>query len=89
MGIVTTIAPIALALLMLGLGASLTVADFLRVLKNPKDFFIGFVCQLFVLPLVAYLLVILLKVPIELALGVMLIAAAPGGVTSNVLTIRF
>ena len=86
MGIVTTIAPIALALLMLGLGASLTVADFLRVLKNLKDFFIGFVCQLFVLPLVAYLLVILLKVPIELALGVMLIAAAPGGVTSNVLT---
>ena len=86
MGIVTTIAPIALALLMLGLGASLTVADFLRVIKNPKDFFIGFVCQLFVLPLVAYLLVILLKVPIELALGVMLIAAAPGGVTSNVLT---
>jgi len=86
MGIVTTIAPIALALLMLGLGASLTVADFLRVLKNPKDFFIGFVCQLFVLPLVAYLLIILLKVPIELALGVMLIAAAPGGVTSNVLT---
>ena len=86
MGIVTTIAPIALALLMLGLGASLTVSDFLRVLKNPKDFFIGFVCQLFVLPLVAYLLVILLKVPIELALGVMLIAAAPGGVTSNVLT---
>ena len=86
MGIVTTIAPIALALLMLGLGASLTVTDFLRVLKNPKDFFIGFVCQLFVLPLVAYLLVILLKVPIELALGVMLIAAAPGGVTSNVLT---
>ena len=86
MGIVTTIAPIALALLLLGLGASLTVADFLRVLKNPKDFFIGFVCQLFILPLVAYLLVILLKVPIELALGVMLIAAAPGGVTSNVLT---
>ena len=86
MDIVTNIAPIALALLMLGLGASLTVSDFLRVLKNPKDFFIGFVCQLFVLPLVAYLLVIFLKVPIELALGVMLIAAAPGGVTSNVLT---
>ena len=58
MDIVTNIAPIALALLMLGLGASLTVSDFLRVLKNPKDFFIGFVCQLFVLPLVAYLLVI-------------------------------
>ncbi|MBD1174364.1 bile acid:sodium symporter family protein [Pelagibacterales bacterium SAG-MED01] len=86
MGIVTTIAPIALALLMLGLGASLTLKDFLRVFKNPKDFFIGFVCQLIILPLVAYSLIIILKVPIELALGVMLIAAAPGGVTSNVLT---
>ena len=86
MGIVTTIAPIALALLMLGLGASLTFQDFLRVFKKPKDFFIGFVCQLIILPLVGYSLIIILKVPIELALGVMLIAAAPGGVTSNVLT---
>ncbi len=86
MGIVTTIAPIALALLMLGLGASLTLQDFLKVFKNPKDFFIGFFCQLIILPLVAYSLIIILKVPIELALGVMLIAAAPGGVTSNVLT---
>ena len=86
MGIVTTIAPIALALLMLGLGASLTFRDFLNVFKRPKDFFIGFVCQLIILPLVGYSLIIILKVPIELALGVMLIAAAPGGVTSNVLT---
>ena len=86
MGIVTTIAPIALALLMLGLGASLTFQDFLRVFKHPKDFFIGFFCQLIILPLVGYSLIILLKIPIELALGVMLIAAAPGGVTSNVLT---
>ena len=86
MGIVTTIAPIALAIIMLCLGASLTVSDFSRVIKNPKDFFIGFVCQLFVLPIVAYLLIIILKVPTEMALGVMLIAAAPGGVTSNVLT---
>ena len=86
MGIVTTIAPIALALLMLGLGASLTFKDFLNVFKRPKDFFIGFVCQLIILPLVGYSLIIILKVPIELALGVMLIAAAPGGVTSNVLT---
>ena len=86
MGIVTSIAPIALAIIMLCLGASLTVSDFSRVIRNPKDFFIGFVCQLFVLPLVAYLLIIILKVPTEMALGVMLIAAAPGGVTSNVLT---
>ena len=86
MGTVTTIAPIALAIIMLALGASLTVSDFSRVIKKPKDFLIGFVCQLFVLPLVAYLLIIILKVPIEMALGVMLIAAAPGGVTSNILT---
>ena len=86
MEIETTIAPIALAIIMLGLGASLTLSDFSRVIKNPKDFFIGFVCQLFVLPLVAYLLIVILKVPTEMALGVMLIAAAPGGVTSNVLT---
>ena len=86
MGIVTSIAPIALAIIMLCLGASLTVSDFSRVIKNPKDFFIGFVCQLFVLPVVAFLLIIILKVPTEMALGVMLIAAAPGGVTSNILT---
>ena len=86
MGIVTTIAPIALALIMLGLGASLTVQDFTRVVQNPKDFFIGIFCQLVLLPVVAYFLIIILKTPIELALGVMLIAAAPGGVTSNVLT---
>jgi len=86
MGIVTTIAPIALALIMLGLGASLTVKDFTRVVQNPKDFFIGIICQLILLPVIAYFLIIILRTPIELALGVMLIAAAPGGVTSNVLT---
>ncbi len=86
MGIVTTIAPFALALIMLGLGASLTVKDFTRVLQHPKEFFVGLICQLIVLPIIGYLLIIILKTPIELALGVMLIAAAPGGVTSNVLT---
>ena len=86
MGIVTTIAPFALALIMLALGASLTTNDFTRVVKNPKEFLVGLICQLIVLPIVGYLLIIILKTPIELALGVMLIAAAPGGVTSNVLT---
>ena len=86
MGIVTTIAPIALALIMLGLGASLTVKDFTRVFQNPKTFLVGMFSQLILLPVIAYLLIIFLKTPIELSLGVMLIAAAPGGVTSNVLT---
>ena len=86
MGIVTTIAPIALALIMLGLGASLTVKDFTRVIQNPKEFFVGLICQLVLLPIIAFFLIMILKTPIELALGVMLIAAAPGGVTSNILT---
>ena len=86
MGIVTTIAPFALALIMLGLGASLTVKDFTRVFKHPNEFLVGLICQLVVLPIIGYALIIFLKIPVELALGVMLIAAAPGGVTSNVLT---
>jgi len=86
MEIATKIAPIALALIMLGLGMSLTIQDFLRVIKIPKDFLVGFTCQLILLPIVAFLLIKLLNTPAELAIGVMLIAAAPGGVTSNVLT---
>ena len=86
MEIVTKIAPIILALIMLGLGLGLKIDDFTRVLKTPKDFFVGFFSQLIILPLVAYLLIIILKVPPEIAIGVMIIAAAPGGVTSNILT---
>ena len=86
MEIVTKIAPIALALIMLGLGLGLTTKDFLRVINNPKDFTVGIVCQLILLPIVAYILVLLLQLPVEIAVGLMIIAAAPGGVTSNVLT---
>ena len=86
MEIVTKIAPISLALIMLGLGLGLTSRDFLRVLNNPKDFIVGFVCQLLLLPIVAYIIVLILDLPIEIAVGVMIIAAAPGGVTSNVMT---
>ena len=86
MEIVTKIAPIILALIMLGLGLGLKIEDFTRVLKTPKDFFVGFVSQLIILPIVAYLLIIILKTPPEIAIGVMIIAAAPGGVTSNILT---
>ena len=86
MEIVTKIAPIALALIMLGLGLGLSVKDFLRVINNPKDFTVGLICQLIILPIVAYILVLILKLPVELAVGLMIIAAAPGGVTSNVLT---
>ena len=86
MEIVTKIAPLSLALIMLGLGMSLTIQDFLRVIKTPKNFLVGFISQMILLPVIAFALIKLLNTPIELALGVMLIAAAPGGVTSNVLT---
>ena len=86
MEIVTTIAPIALALIMLALGLGLTLHDFTRVIARPKDFLVGLICQMILLPIVAFVLVIILNMPSELALGVMIIAAAPGGVTSNILT---
>ena len=86
MEIVTKIAPIALALIMLGLGLGLSVKDFTRVTRNPKDFFVGFVCQLILLPLVAFGIALTLDLSPPLAVGLMIIAAAPGGVTSNVLT---
>ena len=86
MEIVTKIAPIALALIMLGLGLGLTTQDFIRVLKNPKDFLVGFISQLVILPIVAFILIKILNTSVEIALGVMIIAAAPGGITTNVLT---
>ena len=86
MEIVTSIAPIALAIIMLSLGFGLTWQDFKRVIEKPKDFTVGMVCQLILLPAVAFFLLKIFNVPTELAIGVMIIAAAPGGVTSNVLT---
>jgi len=86
MEIVTKIAPICLALIMLGLGLGLSAQDFTRVIKQPKDFLVGLICQLILLPIIAFILIKVFNTPLELALGVMIIAAAPGGVTSNVLT---
>ena len=86
MEIAKSIAPICLAIIMFGLGLGLTAQDFLRVIKNPKDFLIGFLSQVILLPIVAIILISLISLPIEIAMGVMIIAAAPGGVTSNILT---
>ena len=86
MEIVTKIAPICLALIMLGLGLGLSVKDFVRVLRVPKDFFVGFFSQLVILPIVALGVALILDLPAPIAVGLMIIAAAPGGVTSNVLT---
>ena len=87
MNIVTdVILPLALAFIMFVLGLGLTGADFLRVVKQPRDFFVGGISQIILLPIIAFILVKLWSLAPELAIGVMIIAAAPGGVTSNILT---
>jgi len=87
MNIVTdVILPLALAFIMFVLGLGLTGADFLRVIKQPRDFFVGAFSQIIILPIIAFILVKIWPIAPELAIGVMIIAAAPGGVTSNLLT---
>ena len=87
MNIVTdVILPLALAFIMVVLGLGLTGADFLRVIKQPRDFFVGALSQVILLPVIAFILVKIWPIAPELAIGVMIIAAAPGGVTSNLLT---
>ena len=86
MEIAKTIAPICLAIIMFGLGLGLTIDDFTRVVKKPKDFIVGFISQVILLPIIALILISIITLPLEIAVGVMIIAAAPGGVTSNILT---
>ena len=80
------ILPLALAFIMFTLGLGLSISDFSNVFKKPKNFLIGLISQLIFLPIVGLITVIIWPLPIEIAIGVMLIAAAPGGVTSNILT---
>lgn len=87
MGFVTNVVlPLSLAFIMFTLGLGLTMKDFARVVQQPKDFLVGAVSQIILLPLIAFVLVNIWPVSPEIALGVMIIAAAPGGVTSNLLT---
>ena len=86
MEIVIKIAPLVLALIMLGLGLGLSIKDFNRVLSNPKDFFVGLFSQMIILPIISFGVALILNLPPPIAIGLMIIASAPGGVTSNVLT---
>jgi len=87
MGIVIDVfLPLALAFIMFALGLGLTGSDFLRVVKQPRDFVVGAFSQIILLPIIAFILVKIWPISPELAIGVMIIAAAPGGVTSNLLT---
>ena len=84
--ITDVVLPLALAFIMFTLGLGLSFADFVKVAKSPKNFLIGIISQLIFLPLVALLIIFVWPLQPELAIGLMLIAAAPGGVTSNILT---
>jgi len=87
MNIVTDVVlPIALAFIMFSLGLGLSISDFTRIFIKPKEFFVGFISQLILLPIVALILVYIWPLSPEIAIGVMILAAAPGGATSNILT---
>lgn len=75
--------PVALGIIMFGLGLSLTLGDFARVGKHPKAVIIALVCQLILLPAICLGLVFLFQLPPILAVGMMLLAASPGGTTAN------
>ena len=87
MGIINdVILPLSLAFIMFSLGLGLSINDFTRVFFKPRDFMIGLFFQIIVLPIVAIIIVLFWPLTPELAIGCMILAAAPGGVTSNVLT---
>ena len=82
-GIITVMLPLALAIIMIGLGLELTPKDFARVTKHPKAVLIALFCQLVVLVSIAFVLCKLFTLPPLLAVGLMLLAASPGGSTAN------
>ena len=88
MGLISSVfLPLAIAFIMFSLGLNLKIPDFTRIFIQPKDLFIGLFSQIIILPIVAFILVIFYpNLPVELAVGVMIIAAVPGGATSNFFT---
>ncbi|MEL6926876.1 MAG: bile acid:sodium symporter, partial [Bacteroidota bacterium] len=78
--------PASLFIIMLGMGLSLVVDDFRRVARYPKATVIGLINQLILLPIIGFGLCYLFKLPNEMAIGLMLLAACPGGVTSNLIS---
>lgn len=84
--LINVVLPLALAIIMLSLGIGLTGADFARVASRPKAFAVGAVSQVILVPLTAYLVARVFGLPPELAVGMMLLALCPGGVTSNMVS---
>lgn len=77
---------VSLIIIMLGMGLSLTLEDFYRVVKYPKAMFIGLTNQLIILPLLGFFLVFCFNAPPDIAVGIIILAACPGGPTSNLIS---
>lgn len=82
----SVILPVSLAIIMFGMGLTLVVDDFKRVFKYPKAALVGLTNQLILLPIIGFALAVIFKLPTAMAVGLMIIAACPGGVTSNLIT---
>ncbi len=83
------ILPLSLFLIMFGIGISLKIADFKNIFAYPKAVVIGLIGQLMLLPIIAFILALTFQLPAELAVGLIIIALAPGGATSNMFTYLF
>ena len=81
--------PLALAIIMFGLGLDLTVADFKRVGRAPKAVAVALACQIVLLPAICFGLVVLFDLPALLGIGMLLLAASPGGTTANLFSHLF
>lgn len=88
-GIITILLPLALAIIMVGLGLELTPKDFARVTKHPKAVLVALFCQLVLLVGIAFIICKVLALPPLLAVGLMLLAASPGGSTANLFSYLF
>lgn len=86
MELVKLLGPLILAFIMFSLGIGLSIENFKRVIVQPKDFIIGAISQMIILPIIAIILIFVFPLPTELKVGLILLAAAPGGVTTNVIT---
>lgn len=84
--LIKVLLPLALAVIMFALGLGLTLSDFKKVISGPAAFMTGAVSQLVLLPLAAFLIVTLFRLPPDLALGLMILSLCPGGPTSNALS---
>ena len=78
--------PLSLIFIMFTLGIGLTSDDFVNLFNNPKAFFIGIINQMVILPIVAFIIISLMGINKEIAVGIMILASCPGGVTSNIIT---